>query len=171
MASFVVGVQLLEDVLTTMQSILTTELQTEIDKINAHFGDGINIPSVSTFMIGSQGLSEKNFPLVRLRPQGQESSLYATATKDVTYEIDIEAAIMHTNETVSEKILWRLLKAIENCFEINAPGTDPIIDYKTINMNYNAPVFELNESQTPTKGGIIKATILERMQSYTATQI
>jgi hypothetical protein len=161
----------IEDVVTTMKTILTTYLGTEVTKQDTHANDGITIGTVSNLQLGNANPSELGLPAVVLQPMGMTVELYCTQKKDVTHEIHIGVAVTDTVEDNAFKKLWRLMRAVENCLEIHAPGTSPILDFKVIGMEYLSKVFSIDDNKVPEKTGIITARVLERLDAYNTSQI
>ena len=163
---------MVEDVLQTMKTILEDKLSVELTKQEGKYGDQVKLDTLAQILIGDETITEKGLPLAVLRAESSEIALWATNKKDVSHEISIGIVVSDTDEGASQKKLWRTMRAVESCFEINAPSyNEYIIDYQTTTHAFNVSIFELEESKSTEKGGIISATVLERQDAYVAAQL
>lgn len=162
---------LVEDVLEKIKELLEDNLTAELTRQDDHADDGIECDEVVSYVIGDEIPPTPGLPVVLIRAEGTEQVLYATKKKDVNYRVSIGVCVTDTDADRSQRKLWRTMRAIENTMEIHAPGASPIIDYKTESMDFHAPLFTVEEQRSTEKAGIIQATFMERLDSYTAAQI
>jgi len=162
---------MIEQVLKEMKRLLETKLPQELEKQEGAAGDGIVLGPVNTILIGDQTYQATGLPAIILQPISAEDALWATGKKDVSYRVAIGVATTDTDEDRSQVKLWRTIRAVENVFEIYAPGSVPIINYQTIGIDYKVSLFEIDEDKSTEKGGVLSALVVERLDSYTSTQI
>lgn len=162
---------MVENVLNEMKRLLDHHLPAELARQDGQFGDGITLDQVNTILVGGATPNSYGLPAVVLSPREMQATQWATGKKDVEYEIDIAVAVTDTDEDVSQKRLWRTMRAIENVFEIFGPGSGPIINYVTTGANFEASLFDMDENKSTEKGGILSARVMERLGAYVSTQI
>ena len=161
---------MIEDVLTSIKTLLTAHLDDELGRQDGKYGDSIKLESVTNIMIGNDYKPELGLPIVTLEGFSGETEQYLTTKKDVRHTINIGVAVTDTDRDIGKRRLYRTMRAIENVLEIHAPSYNSIIEYLTDGLDYEVPVMDLDENSTE-KGGQITATVLERLDAYVATQL
>lgn len=162
---------MVEQVLNKMKEILEAHLLVELGKQDGHAGDGITCDPIASYIIGDETPPNTGLPAIVLRAEGMSVEHWATGKKDVNYNISIGVAVTDTDEDRSQRKLWRTMRAVESALEINAPGNSPIIEYKTIGMDFHASLFEIDDGRSTEKGGIIQSQVMERLDSYSTAQV
>ena len=162
---------MIEDVFNTMKEVLELRTPSELEKQNGKYKDGITLENIAQILVGDETITEKGLPAIILRAEGAEMQHWLTTKKDVVYTITIGVAVTDTDEQVSQKRLWRTIRAIENALEIYLPGQSGILEYKTENLDYNVPLFDFDESKSTEKGGVITASVTERVDAYVTSQL
>lgn len=161
------------DVLKEMKELLTLHLDSELERQDAHANDSLSSPKVhkNSILIGGESLGTGGLPAIVIQPEAFEPDQVITGSKDAIYTIRINCVATHTSAGDAQKLLWRLMRAVENVFEIYATGSGVIFDYTTESMDFTASVLDIAEDRKTEKGGALVATLKERLQAYVQGQI
>lgn len=163
---------MIENVITEVQTLLKRYLPEALKAQDSAFNDGMTLDMVAdrSIMLGAQPLPQE-LPAIVIGPDGADFEDFATKKKDVLHRVSMAVAVTDTDMHRSYQRLWRTMRAIENVMETRAPGSGPIIDYKTTGLDYDVGPFEIVNIASVVKGGILICEFRERQDSYNVSQV
>lgn len=163
---------MIEGVLDTMRTVLVSKMTEELGKQDGLNGGSIICEPIASILIGDETPPNTGLPAIVLGAENMGDIEHSVSgKKDANYNISIRVAVTSTDEDISQRRLWRTMRAIECALEVYLIGQNSIIDYKTVDMNFHASVFEIEDGRSTEKGGIIQAQVKERLTAYVSGQV